>query len=171
MTVDGTLARAAADLAAGDGVLARRRLSDLLTSHPARLDVRDALAAAYRADGHTAQAGRWSYLAEHRDPAEQDAFLRAYGHDPFRLMTALRWRGPEDDAATEVARERLRALRAQAEREAGRRVPWEAPRRPEPLVTPRRVGRVLAALLAATVVVLGVVELVGLVVRGVQALL
>lgn len=106
----------------------RRRLKDQVRSAPRRLDLREELAAAYRAEGNASQAGRWSYLAEHTDAAEIRAFARSCRDDPVEMMAALRWTGSEDDAGTAVAQERLRTLRVQAHARAGRSVSWEKPR-------------------------------------------
>lgn len=105
----------------------RRWLKDKVRSAPRRLDLREELAAVYRAEGNASQAGRWDYLAEHIDPAELRAFARSCRDDPVEMMWALRWTGSEEDADTEVARERLRTLREQARHRTGRRVPWEKP--------------------------------------------
>ncbi|GIG40807.1 DUF6584 family protein [Cellulomonas phragmiteti] len=105
----------------------RRRLKDRVRSAPWRLDLREELAAVYRAEGNASQAGRWSYLAEHVDPAELRAFARSCRDDPVEMMWALRWTGSEERAETELARERLLALRAQARARTGRSIPWEKP--------------------------------------------
>lgn len=158
MPADLTLARAAADVAAGRPALAQRRLTDLSRAMPERLDVREALAAVYRARGDLAQAGRWSYLAEHRDPAEVEAFERAYQGDPVRLMRALRWRGPESLAPTATARETLEALRSRAEAEVGAPLEWEDPRRPEREATWRDAAAVVAFFAVVALVVIGIVS-------------
>lgn len=158
MPADVTLARAAADLAAGRAALAQRRLTDLSRAMPERLDVREALAAVHRARGDLAQAGRWSFLADERDPAELAAFERAFQGDAVRLMRALGWRGPESAAATDVARERLVALRERAEAEVGAPVDWADPRRPDPgWGWADRVG-LGAVVVVAALVVIGLVS-------------
>lgn len=160
MGEDVTLRRVAEDLAAGRTALARQRLRGLVGSMPQRLDHRERLAAVYRAEGDLAQAGRWSYLADERDPEEVAAFERAYAEDPVQLMKALGWRGTEDDAATETARERLRALRSRAEAQFGVPVEWGRPQHPQPPPTLGDrlgdVGCALAALVLAVLVVVGV---------------
>lgn len=105
----------------------RRRLREQVRADPRRLDLRAELAAAYRAEGNASQAGRWDYLSEDADPGETAAFVRSCRHDPVEIMRALRWTGSEEDASTEVARERLRAVRTAARDVAGRRVTWEQP--------------------------------------------
>lgn len=167
MPVERTLERVDADVAAGRRALARQRLRGLVDAFPERLDLRERLAALYRLDGDAAQAGRWSYLSADADPREVAAFERAYRGDPIALMKALAWRRPEHDAATAVARERLRALRERAEADAGAPVDWADPRRPHP---PARWWEPVAAGVAGVVVlalvVLFVVGVTSLVVRG-----
>lgn len=124
MTVERTLARVEADLAAGDVAMARTRLTSLLQSLPRELAARERLAAVYRLEDNRVEAGRWSYLAAERLPEETEAFERACGRDPVRIMRALRWRGPEETAATEVARERLRDVRARAQAKARKELDW-----------------------------------------------
>lgn len=132
MPIDRTLARVEDDVAAGRYGLARQRLRGLLGSYPERLDLRERLAAVYRLEGDGAQAGRWSYLGEVADARELAAFERAYGGDAVRMMAALAWRRPEEEAPTDAARTRLAALRARAEEQVGAPVAWEQPRYPEP---------------------------------------
>lgn len=105
----------------------RRRLRSAVLAEPQRLDLREQLAAVYRAEGNSAQAGRWDFLSPTADPRETRAFTRAFGDDPVEIMRALRWAGSEDDAETQVARERLREVRAAARDRAGRRISWEKP--------------------------------------------
>ncbi len=134
MPRESTLRTAAAETAAGDlaSVLrARQRLLGLTASFPQDLEVREQLAAVCRLLGETGQAGRWSYLGEHRDPAETAAFEHAFANAEDR-MRALRWVGPESAAATPVAAGRLRELRELAERETGRALAYERPRRGRP---------------------------------------
>jgi len=131
VTVERTLARVEEDLRAGDVVTARKRLRGLVGCMPQRLDLRERLAQVYRLGGDRAQAGRWAYLGEQRDPQETAAFERSCHHDAVRVMWALGWRGPEQDASTQTARERLLEVRARAEQDAGTPLDWANPRRPE----------------------------------------
>ncbi|MFI9815714.1 DUF6584 family protein [Saccharothrix variisporea] len=111
MPVELTLRKAAEELERGDlaSVLkARQRLVGLVTTYPDRLDLRERLAAVYRVLGDAAQAGRWSYLSEHRVEAEVAAFERAY-RTPQARLAALNWVSGEH--TTETARVRLAALR------------------------------------------------------------
>jgi hypothetical protein len=77
----------------------------------------------YRREGLLGQAGRWSYLSEQVDPLELSAFEREYP-DPVHRMRALGWRAAED-AGGELARQRLMALRVDAEKASGRTLSWE----------------------------------------------
>jgi hypothetical protein len=124
MTVERTLARVEEDLRDGDVAMARTRLRSLVQSLPHRLDARERFADVCRLGGDPVEAGRWSYLSEHRDENEVAAFERACGDDPVRIMRALRWRASEEDAATDTARERLLDVRARAEAKAGRTLDW-----------------------------------------------
>ncbi|GHE13197.1 DUF6584 family protein [Klenkia taihuensis] len=154
MPADQTLARARAELAAGDVATARQRLRSLVGTYPARLDVRSALALAYRTAGDLAQAGRWSYLDAEPDPVERAAFHEAWPTAGERVR-ALRWSGPEDAAGPSAA-ERLRALRTEAEEEAGGPVDWATGRRREEPWEPTAGDRVLDwAIGGVVVLVLG----------------
>jgi len=124
MTVERTLARVEEDLSVGDVTMARTRLSSLVRSLPHRLDARERLAHVCRLSGDLVEAGRWSYLSEHRDQSEVAAFERACGKDPVRIMRALRWRSSEEAATTEVARQRLLDVRGRAEAKTGRTLDW-----------------------------------------------
>jgi hypothetical protein len=163
VTVERTLRRVDEDLRNGDLVMARTRLRDQVRSLPQRLDLRERLAEVYRLEGDVAQAGRWSFLAEKRDPAELEAFTRAYRRDPETLMQAIAWRGDEGDATTEVARERLTELRTLAESKTGRPLGWsDKPYEPATSSWSDRVvgfGCVVGALAVAAVLVTGLVTI------------
>ncbi|WP_330272983.1 hypothetical protein OG205_39905 [Lentzea sp. NBC_00516] len=116
MPVELTLHKAAEELRRGDlaSVLsARQRVAGLVGTYPRRLDLRERLAEVYRVLGQPAQAGRWTYLSEDRDPEELLAFERAYRRADARLV-ALSWQGRVDEAPTETARTRLAALYLEA---------------------------------------------------------
>jgi len=147
VTIARTLSRAEADLAVGRLALARQRVRGLVASFPTDLELRERLAALYRAEGDAAQAGRWAFLVAEPDPAEQVAFAKAY-RDPVVRMRALGWRGPEEGAGP-VGEERLRALRAEAEESAMAPLTWEDARRPRPRPT---VGQAVGATLGFGVV-------------------
>lgn len=163
MSVQQVLTRVEDDLAVGHRPRARQRLKSLVGAYPQRLDVRERLAELYRLDGDVAQAGRWGYLGDNRTRAEVEAFEKAYREDPVRMMRAVGWRGPEEAAETDLARQRLRALRARAEAEFGVPVDWELPRH-EPEAPPGlgvRVvgwGCVVLAIVLVGLVLIGVVS-------------
>lgn len=159
MTIETTLARVDADLAAGRTPVARQRLRSLVGSYPADLTVRRRLGEVYRLYGEPAEAGRWTYLDEDRDEAEAAAFEAAYA-DPSALMDALAWRHPEQDAPTAYARSRLAAVREAASAHTGRPLAWEW-RDDAPAEPPADRGEVLslAALVAAALVLLGLTVL------------
>ncbi|GGM80459.1 hypothetical protein GCM10011609_15430 [Lentzea pudingi] len=122
MPVELTLRKAADELQRGDlaSVLrARQRVAGLVGTFPDRLDLRERLAEVYRVLGQPAQAGRWTYLSEERDPGELEAFERAYRRADARLV-ALSWQGRVDDAPTETARTRLASLYQEARGELQR---------------------------------------------------
>jgi hypothetical protein len=139
--------------------MARQRLLGLISAFPTRLDVRLHLAEVYRQLGEPAQAGRWSYLSDEPDPGEVEAFEDAYGRDPVRLMQAVKRRGPESEAPSAVARQRLLALRQQAEQQEHGSVRWEDPRhRPWPHTWR---GRLIERVLLAAVVLVLVLIAIG----------
>ncbi|MDX8055959.1 DUF6584 family protein [Lentzea sp. BCCO 10_0798] len=116
MPVELTLHKAAEELQRGDlaSVLrARQRVAGLVGTYPQRLDLRERLAEVYRVLGQPAQAGRWTYLSEDRNPDELLAFERAYRRADTRLV-ALSWQGRVDEAPTETARTRLASLYQEA---------------------------------------------------------
>ncbi|MCE7082667.1 DUF6584 family protein [Streptomyces sp. ST2-7A] len=125
MGIERTLARVEADLAAGRVPVARQRLRGLVGSFPRDLGVRVRLAEVYRLYGEPAQAGRWSLLDPDRRPEEVAAFVARYP-DPVERMHVVAWRGPEEEAATAFARERLAELRREASRAADRPLEWGA---------------------------------------------
>ncbi len=84
-------------------------------------------------------------------------------------MKALGWRGDEDDAATETARDRLRALRSRAEAQCGVPVEWARPQRPEPAQT--LGARIADAGCVLLLLVLGLLVVVGLISAGVFGVL
>ncbi|MBO3087933.1 DUF6584 family protein [Cellulomonas dongxiuzhuiae] len=158
MTVERTLARVDDDLRTGDVEMALTRLRSLVRSLPHRLDARERFADVHRLAGNAVEAGRWSYLAEHRDPDEVTAFERAFGDDPVRVMQALRWRGPETAATTESARRILLDVRTRAEAKAGRTLDWASPGADDSRWGAlAMVGCLVAALVLAALVVVGAV--------------
>lgn len=166
MTVEQTLARVRADLDAGRNALARQRLRGLVGSFPERLELREQLAALYRAEGNLAQAGRWSYLSAQPDPREIQAFERAY-RDGWQQMRALGWRSSEDIEDGVVSR-RLRALREGAEAQVGTKLSWErSGERVEPPKTLKvRLAEFGCGLLAVVLITLLVIGTVSLLAQG-----
>ncbi|MGW4979255.1 DUF6584 family protein [Streptomyces mirabilis] len=124
MPLRDTLARADADLAAGRVPVARQRLRGLVSSFPNDLMLRRRLAEVYRLYGEPAEAGRWMYLEQDRDPGETSAFEARYRTAPQR-MRALAWRGPESLAPSAFAREQLAAVRAACSDAMGHPVDWD----------------------------------------------
>ena len=122
MPVELTLHKAAEEMRRGDlaSVLrARQRVAGLVGTYPQRLDLRERLAEVYRVLGQPAQAGRWTYLSDERDPGELRAFEHAYRRADARLV-ALSWQGRVDEAPTETARTRLASLHQEAQLELQR---------------------------------------------------
>lgn len=104
-----TLERVDADLEKGHTFTAIQRLSTLVQQQPNNLELRARLAAVHLSTGNLVEAGRWAYLAEHRDPEAQKAFENAFRH-PIARLNALRWRGGPHDAPSVHARVRLLRL-------------------------------------------------------------
>ncbi|MFJ3659884.1 DUF6584 family protein [Streptomyces sp. NPDC090119] len=111
MPLRDTLARVDEDLAAGRVPVARQRLRGLVSSFPHDPALRRRLAEVYRLYGEPAQAGRWMYLEQDRDPAETAAFEARYP-TTARRRAALGWDGPDSLAPTDFAREQLAELAA-----------------------------------------------------------
>ncbi|WP_199439197.1 DUF6584 family protein [Umezawaea beigongshangensis] len=159
MPVEVTLRRAAEEVTRGDlaSVLrARQRLSGLVGTYPGELEIRARLAHVYRVLGDSAQAGRWSYLAEVRDPVEVAAFERAY-RDPVRRLVALAWSGDPASAGTDAARARLIALHDQASEHLRREVRHTPPERRS---WPVALGLLLLGALFLVCFAIGLVTLV-----------
>jgi hypothetical protein len=160
VSVERTLLRVEADLAEGDTAMARRRLTSLVGAFPERLDVREHLARVCRMQGDLVQAGRWSYLADERDPIEVATFEKATRRSVKR-MRALQWPSAPERASTAVARERLSGLLEQAREQTGKRDlryetlsarDWQPPRSKR-----ERLGEAVALTIAAVVLVLFVI--------------
>lgn len=126
VSAERTLAKVEEDLRSGDTTMAYTRLNSFLQSQPRELAARERLADLYRRDGNLVEAGRWSYLSADRDADEVAAFERACGRNPVRIMRALQWRGFEDAAATEAARQRLIEVRERAEAKARKKLDWSS---------------------------------------------
>ena len=131
---------------------------------PQRLDARERLADIYRLDGNHIEAGRWSYLSEHAAPDEVAAFERACRHNPVRIMRGLRWRGPEEAAATDFAQQRLLDVRSRAEVAAGKKLDWSAGGRDVSEHWSESafvIGCAFAGLVLVALVVIGAVTVIG----------
>ncbi|WP_306327995.1 DUF6584 family protein [Streptomyces venezuelae] len=126
MSPPNTLVRVDADLAAGRVPMARQRLRGLVSSFPNDLTLRRRLGEVYRLYGDAAEAGRWMYLEEDRNPDETAAFEARYRTPGWR-MKALAWRGPEALAASPFAEEQLVAVRTACAERLGRPVDWDDP--------------------------------------------
>ncbi|MFJ5925305.1 DUF6584 family protein [Kitasatospora sp. NPDC092948] len=114
MSVESTLAKAAADLREERVDLARDRLRGLLSSLPTDLTVRRELAHAYAGPPTRSEAGRWNYLDESLTTEQLVAFERQF-RDPGLRLAALRWPDPDHNPpSTELARRRLAALHRRA---------------------------------------------------------
>ncbi|MFB7944843.1 DUF6584 family protein [Kitasatospora phosalacinea] len=134
MSVESTLARAAAELREGRHRQARLRLHGLLSGRPTDLAVRRRLADAYRLTGHLDESGRWNYLDEALSPAERAAFERRF-RAPARRLAALRWPDPaRTPPSAPLARRRLAALYREA---TGTDPDW--PDHPQDAATPAAV--------------------------------
>ncbi|WP_073814801.1 DUF6584 family protein [Kitasatospora sp. CB01950] len=142
MSVESTLAKAAADRRECRYGLARRRLYGLLSSYPTDLTIRLAIAGAHGYD--PPQAGRWNYLDDSLTTTELAAFEKQF-RDPARRLAVLRWPDPDrNPPSTPTARRRLAALHRAATGKAPNwpdhpedaTAPAPPPREPEPLYLP-----------------------------------
>lgn len=109
------LARVKQDLALGHTYTATQRLRTLVAIHPDDLELRRMLASVYRQTGNLVEAGRWAFLTGDLAEPELAAFERA-NPDPWLRLRMLRWDGDDAELPDDVARGRLRALAAAAQR-------------------------------------------------------
>jgi hypothetical protein len=157
------------DIAAGNLGRARDRLHGLIAYEPNNLALRGALAAVYAQLRFPAMAGRYWYLEEEKTDAMQAAaaeFERSHGHDPLRILLALKFKGDIDELDSPYARSRLLALEEQCERKyhyyPNRQGAGGQPGEGKYVRTADLKGTVLGvgcALTAVAVVVAGVVKL------------
>lgn len=120
MPRDETLARATAEIRAGNAEQAKRRLLGLLSTYPSDLEVRRALADAYRALGDREQSGRWRYLCSPVHPEDEidRAAFETWAPEPWHRLNLLRW--PPDAAPPDQGAELLEGLRRRAAAERRR---------------------------------------------------
>lgn len=91
-----TLRKVEYDIINGNLGLARDRLHGLMMSYPDDLSLRVKRAEVYWKLQQPVMAGRYWYLMEERSPemeAAVQAFEKMQGHDPLRIMRALKFRG------------------------------------------------------------------------------
>ena len=91
-----TLRKVEYDIQNGNLGLARDRLHGLMMSYPDDLSLRVKLAEVYWKLHQPVMAGRYWYLVEEKSPemeAAVQAFEKMQGHDPLRIMRALKFRG------------------------------------------------------------------------------
>jgi hypothetical protein len=150
------LARVKVDLALGRTHLARQRLRALLAIDPDDLEVRELLASVYRQTGNQVEAGRWAYLSPQLRAEEAAAFERAHP-SPWLRLRLLRFTGDAADLSP-AARQRLRALAAEAERVG----PPPAWRTVAPAQTASRGNALPCLFVAATMLVVGALVAVGI---------
>jgi hypothetical protein len=112
VATEDVLARVRADLTAGNGDAALRRLRTLVAVDPDDLTVHRLLADVYRQRGDLVEAGRWGFLSPDVTGYELRAFERAHP-SPWVRLRLLRWSG-DPAALPATARERYAALAAAA---------------------------------------------------------
>ena len=120
-----TLERVQEDIRAGDYGKASARLHGLIGSYPDNLDLRRQLGEVYWKLQLPAMAGRYWYLVEEKDERMQAAckqFEDAFGNDPFRLLSALKFKGDTNAIKGTYAAGVLDDL----ERRAREKHPWYA---------------------------------------------
>jgi len=91
-----TLRKVEYDIQNGNLGLARDRLHGLMLSYPDDLSLRVKLAEVYWKFQQPVMAGRYWYLVEERSPemeAAVQAFEKMQGHNPLRIMRALKFQG------------------------------------------------------------------------------
>ena len=91
-----TLRKVEYDITNSNLGLARDRLHGLMMSYPDDLSLRVKLAEVYWKLQQPVMAGRYWYLVEEKSPemeAAVQAFEKMQGHDPLRIIRALKFRG------------------------------------------------------------------------------
>jgi hypothetical protein len=135
VSLEVTLARAAADVERGDLGKARDRLEGLLTAYPADLEIRRLLGVIYWSLQYPARAGQHWYLLPSDRPemdAAKDAFAARYGGSARLMLQEIGYHGGIEsvrgtyagDALQELAR-RARLRDSRLESIVVRRLPGE----------------------------------------------
>ncbi len=123
MPLERTLQRVQADIDAGDLGKARDRLHGLIVTYPDDLELRERLARVYRQLQLPEMAGRFWYLAEHKDADMLSAcrrFEAQFRNDPLLLLFALKFKGN-----TEMIRDTYAAqVLLDLDRRAHAKHPW-----------------------------------------------
>ena len=159
MTVENTLRRVHDDIAVGDLGMARIRLGSLLVAHPDSQKVRLEMLRVCRLAGDPSAAGRYGFLTDLVEQHEIDAFAHRHGGRATLMLRAVGYDAVSLDILPQQARDRLLELEGQAANDpAGvgavalheENETWV-----DAVVT---AGCLLAALILATLLVLGVVQ-------------
>ncbi len=119
MPLDQTLKKIDQEIAASDYGKARERLHGLLSTYPDDLMLRRKLGEVYWKLHYIQRAGCYWYLEEEKTPEMLSAcrsFERACGHDPLKILLALKFRGNVDAIQGEFAGRTLLGLHEQARR-------------------------------------------------------
>ena len=117
-----TLQRIEREISAGDYGSARERLHGLLASFPQDLELRCKLGKVYWQLQYPAMAGRYWYLERDKSAPMAKAcaaFERSCGHDPARMLLALKFRGDPAYLEGTFAGRTLLALQAEARERHG----------------------------------------------------
>jgi hypothetical protein len=117
-----TLQRIEQEISAGDYGSARDRLHGLLASFPQDLALRRRLGEVYWQLQYPAMAGRYWYLEPDKSEIMAQAcaaFERSCGHDPARMLLALKFRGDPAPLNETFAGRALLALQAEARERHG----------------------------------------------------
>jgi hypothetical protein len=117
MALEQTLEKIEADIRLGNPYKARDRLHGLIASYPDNLSLRKKLGDVYWQLQYPAMAGRYWYLEQDKTPEMVSAcaeFERFCGHDPLRMLFALKFRGDLNAMQNTFAGEVLISLHERA---------------------------------------------------------
>ncbi len=123
MPLERTLQQVQADIDAGDLGKARDRLHGLIVTYPDNLELRERLARVYWQLKLPEMAGRYWYLAEHKDADMLRAcqrFEAQFRNDPLLLLFALKFKGSTERIRDTPAGQVLLEL----DRRAHAKHPW-----------------------------------------------